>query len=233
MSAVFSGYVSSTILKGKEGRSHGWQDNRRALFTIHINMWTVSSDDSIQRRHWQPLSIHLWAYCTHPTYDVNDVGRNNDIHKSTHLSCFLNCLYSRSHSHRQSTIVLDHECMWRFASYYWNIAWGFGFLCTVLFLCKKKWKTFNPVTPKRAPQHKSNKISHVIQQKFWKTRNGCFQNYLWSVSLHNRTLKFNSQLQNLKIDWAGKIHFFALLGCVASFSDIYNIVIACTTTLSN
>ena len=41
--------------------------------TIHLNMWTVSSDVSIQRRHWQPLSVHLWAYCTHPTHDVNDV----------------------------------------------------------------------------------------------------------------------------------------------------------------
>ena len=41
--------------------------------TIHFNMWTVSSDVSIQRRHWQPLSVHLWAYCTHQTHDVNDV----------------------------------------------------------------------------------------------------------------------------------------------------------------
>ena len=41
--------------------------------TIHFNMWTGSSDVSIQRRHWQPLSVHLWAYCTHPTHDVNDV----------------------------------------------------------------------------------------------------------------------------------------------------------------
>ena len=216
----------------KEGRSHGWQDNRRALFTIHINMWTVSSDDSIQKRHWQPLQVHLWAYCTHPTRDVNDVGRNiNDIHKSTHLSCFLYCLYSRSHGHRQSTIVLDHECMWRFASYYWNIAWRFGFLSTALFLCKKKWKTFNPVTPKRAQQHKSTKISHVMQQQFRKTRYGCLQKYLWSVSLHNCTLGFHSRVQNFKINWAAKIHFFTLLECVASFSDTYNIVIACSTTL--
>ena len=41
--------------------------------TIHFNMWTVSSDVNIQRRHWPPLSVHLWAYCTHPTHDVNDV----------------------------------------------------------------------------------------------------------------------------------------------------------------
>ena len=43
--------------------------------TIHFNMWTVSSDVdvNIQRRHWQPLSDHMWAKCTHPTQDVNDV----------------------------------------------------------------------------------------------------------------------------------------------------------------
>ena len=40
---------------------------------IRFNMWALSSDVSIQRRHWQPLSVHLWAYCTHPTHDVNDV----------------------------------------------------------------------------------------------------------------------------------------------------------------
>ena len=39
--------------------------------TIHFNLWTVSSDVSIQRRHCH--SVHLWAYCTHPTHDVNDV----------------------------------------------------------------------------------------------------------------------------------------------------------------
>ena len=38
-------------------------------------MLIVSSDVSIQRRHWQPLSVHLWAYCTHPTHYVNDVWR--------------------------------------------------------------------------------------------------------------------------------------------------------------
>ena len=41
--------------------------------TIHFKMWTVSTDVSIQRRRWQPLSVHLWAYCTHPTHDANDV----------------------------------------------------------------------------------------------------------------------------------------------------------------
>ena len=41
--------------------------------TIYFNMWTVSSDVSIQRCHWQPLSVHLWSYCTHLNHDVNDV----------------------------------------------------------------------------------------------------------------------------------------------------------------
>ena len=41
--------------------------------TKHFHMWTVSSEVRVQRRHWQPLSVHLWAYCTHPTHDVNDV----------------------------------------------------------------------------------------------------------------------------------------------------------------
>ena len=45
----------------------------RGASLIYFNMWTVSSDVSTQRRHWQPLSVHLWAYCTHPTHDVNDV----------------------------------------------------------------------------------------------------------------------------------------------------------------
>ena len=41
--------------------------------TIHFKMWIVSSDVTIQRRHWQALSVHLWAYCTQPTHDVNDM----------------------------------------------------------------------------------------------------------------------------------------------------------------
>ena len=51
--------------------------NRYRLLSIdysgYTNVWAVSSDVSIQMRHWQPLSVHLWAYCTHPTHDVNDV----------------------------------------------------------------------------------------------------------------------------------------------------------------
>ena len=38
-------------------------------------LYNIGSDVSIQRRLWQPLSVHLWAYCTHPTHDANDVWR--------------------------------------------------------------------------------------------------------------------------------------------------------------
>ena len=51
----------------KGGRSHGWEDNRRALFRIYNNMWTVSSDVSIQRRYWQPpRSIYELTVPTQP-----------------------------------------------------------------------------------------------------------------------------------------------------------------------
>ena len=33
-------------------------------------MWTVSSEISIQRRHWQPPSVRLWDYCTNSYHDV-------------------------------------------------------------------------------------------------------------------------------------------------------------------
>ena len=42
------------------GRKQSWQ---RGQQTCPVNMWTVSSDVSIQRRHQQPPSVHLWAYC--------------------------------------------------------------------------------------------------------------------------------------------------------------------------
>ena len=56
--------------------------------TIHLNMWTVSSDVSIQRRHWQPLSVHLWAYCTHPWCEWCDEWRLTTTPGSTSLTLF-------------------------------------------------------------------------------------------------------------------------------------------------
>ena len=46
------------------------------IFVIlrYFCMLTVSSDFSIQERHWQPLSVHLWTYCSPPiAHDMNDV----------------------------------------------------------------------------------------------------------------------------------------------------------------
>ena len=43
----------------KEGRSHGGEENRRALFTRYINMRIVSLYIGIQRYHWQLLSVHF------------------------------------------------------------------------------------------------------------------------------------------------------------------------------
>ena len=60
------------IVEMKWNEESGMRGQQTCLLTIHFNMWTVSSDISIQRRHWQPLLVHLWAYCTHPTHDVND-----------------------------------------------------------------------------------------------------------------------------------------------------------------
>ena len=58
---------------GAETEESWMRGQQTCPLTIHFNMWTVSADVSIQRGHWQPLSVHLWAYCTHPTHDANDV----------------------------------------------------------------------------------------------------------------------------------------------------------------
>ena len=58
-----------------EWKSEEWcmREQQTCPPTIYFNMWIISSDVSTQRCHWQPLSAHLWSYCTHPTHDVNDV----------------------------------------------------------------------------------------------------------------------------------------------------------------
>ena len=51
----------------------------------------VPSDISIQRRHWHPLSVHLWGYWTHPTHDVTDVmseGWETDLNNQA-CTCLL------------------------------------------------------------------------------------------------------------------------------------------------
>ena len=78
----------SLAISRNEGKSHGWQQTYP--LTIYINMWTVSSDVSIERRQWQPLSVHfLWVYCTaYPTLDVTDMWRLASAPGSTSSSFF-------------------------------------------------------------------------------------------------------------------------------------------------
>ena len=75
--------------------------------TIHIlNMWTVSSDVSIQRRHWQPLSFHLWSYCIHPTRDVNDVVSESwPLHRVLRPLLFSNSGVGSFTSHKNQVSV--------------------------------------------------------------------------------------------------------------------------------
>ena len=49
-----------------------WIRGQQDASYIYINMLRVSSDVSIQERHWQPLSVHLWAYCNPPI--AHDMG---------------------------------------------------------------------------------------------------------------------------------------------------------------
>ena len=55
---------------------------------------TVSSDVSIQGLQWQPLSVHLWAYCYPPTaHDINGAwcAKGRPHHKGTYT--FLTLLW--------------------------------------------------------------------------------------------------------------------------------------------
>ena len=54
----------------------------------YIKMITVNSDVSIQGRNWQASSVHLWAYCTNPTHDVNNVWRLATARGSTSPTLF-------------------------------------------------------------------------------------------------------------------------------------------------
>ena len=71
-------------------------------------MWTVSSDVSIQRRHWQPLSVHLWSYCTHPTHDVNDVKCEGwPHHRGLRLLLFSNSGVGSFTSHKNQIVLSE------------------------------------------------------------------------------------------------------------------------------
>ena len=74
--------------------------------TIHFKMWTVSSDVSIQRRPWPPLSVHLLAYYTHPTHDANDVMCEGwPQHRGLRLLLFSNSGVGSFTSHKNQISV--------------------------------------------------------------------------------------------------------------------------------
>ena len=51
-------WLRSCKWRGRERES--WIRGQQTYpLTVHFKMWTVSSDVRIQRRHWQPLSVHL------------------------------------------------------------------------------------------------------------------------------------------------------------------------------
>ena len=72
-SFVQHGKGSLMSLQYKKNEESWMRGQQTCPPTIYFNMWTVSSDVSRQRRRWQPLSVHLWAYCIHPAHDGNDV----------------------------------------------------------------------------------------------------------------------------------------------------------------
>ena len=85
--------------------------------TIHFNMWTVSSDISIQRRHWQPLSVHLWAYCTHPTRDVNDMMSEGwPHHRGLRPLLFSNSGVGSFTSHKNKSVKVLWDGTYGFSS---------------------------------------------------------------------------------------------------------------------
>ena len=84
---------------------------------IHFNMWTVSSDVSTQRRHWQPLSVHLWAYCTHPTHDVNDVMSEGwPQHRGLRPLLFSNSGVGSFTSHKNKSVKVLWDGTYDFSS---------------------------------------------------------------------------------------------------------------------
>ena len=80
-------------------------------------MWTVSSDVSIQRRHWQPLSVHLWADCTHPTHDVNDVKSEGwPQHRGLRPLLFSNSGVGSFTSHKNKSVKVLWDGTYGFSS---------------------------------------------------------------------------------------------------------------------
>ena len=68
-----------------------WIRIQQCAASLHysINMLTVSLDLSMQGRHWQPLSVHLWAHCNPPiAHDMNDAWKVNNTTGETSCTHF-------------------------------------------------------------------------------------------------------------------------------------------------
>ena len=80
----------------KEGRSHGWEDNRRTLFTIYINMLTLLK---LRRQHTKgPLAgINHHHTCKHGVYGICDDGLLTILKIGYSLTSVINMSVSRAH----------------------------------------------------------------------------------------------------------------------------------------
>ena len=93
-----SGRLRAVVVDKKEGRKDermesGIRGQQTCPLTIYINIWTVSSDISIQRRHWQPLSVHLMSllYPAKPWCDwFVKVGHTTSYHQGLRPLLFSN-----------------------------------------------------------------------------------------------------------------------------------------------
>ena len=87
---------------------------QKCPLTIYFNMWTVSSDVSIQRRHWQPLWVHLWAYCIQPTHNVMCVGWPQ--HRGLRPLLFSNSGVGSFTSHKNKSVKVLWDGTYGFSS---------------------------------------------------------------------------------------------------------------------
>ena len=104
-------YCTNVVVNWKKNLNHvvyvmSWIKEQQDMTSLHYvwNMSTVSTDLSKQGCHWQPLSVHLWAFCNPPiTQDMNDLW----------------CMKGRTHHHRN------------FPYSFWTVVWvllrPFGF----------------------------------------------------------------------------------------------------------
>ena len=79
--------------------------------------WCTYYGVSIQRRHLQPLSVHLWAYCTHPTHDVNDVMSEGwPQHRGLRPLLFSNSGVGSFTSHKNKSVKVLWDGTYGFSS---------------------------------------------------------------------------------------------------------------------